>query len=39
LLGCDGVWEKYAESNDKMVEHLRRIITRYNDQEVMENLF
>lgn len=38
LLACDGIWEKYVDSNQKMVDHLGRIITRYNDQEVMENL-
>jgi protein phosphatase PTC2/3 len=38
LLGCDGVWEKYVDDSQKMVEHLKRIISRYNDKEVMENL-
>jgi serine/threonine protein phosphatase PrpC len=38
LLACDGVWEKYVSSNQKMVEHLSTLMTSFNDAEVMENL-
>ena len=38
LLACDGIWEKYVAANQKMVDHLKGIISRYNDKDIMENL-
>ena len=38
LLACDGIWEKYAENNQKMVDHCKKLVTRFNDKDVMENL-
>lgn len=38
LLGCDGIWEKFVDSNQKMVDCVKNLITRYNDKDVMENL-
>ena len=38
LLGCDGVWERYENSNQKMVDHLTRSKSHCNGKELMEGL-
>ena len=37
LLGCDGIWEKYVKSNQKMVDQLQMFRNRYNGKAVMEH--
>jgi protein phosphatase 2C family protein 2/3 len=39
LLGCDGVWEKYVNSNQKMVDHLKGLQGRFNDKMSMMSKF
>lgn len=39
LIGCDGIWEKYVTSNQKMVDNLKSLKSRYLDgKDVMEHL-
>jgi serine/threonine protein phosphatase PrpC len=40
LLACDGVWERYVTSNQKMVSHLRQLREKHgNGKTVMDKLF
>ncbi len=40
LLGCDGVWERYVSSNQKMVNTVKELLDKYKDRRhVLEKLF
>ena len=40
MLACDGVWERYVHNNQKMVELIGGLLSKYGNQKtVIEKLF
>jgi len=37
-MACDGVWERYVDSNQKMVDHVKRMDVRSGGIAVIEGL-